>query len=143
MVAADNSLVLGATGLNAVKVGIGMTAPVVTLEMIGALAVRDDGTTTNVTSDGFALTVGNRGYIRLTSNSNTTTSRTLTLSDGLVRGQILVIENVDGGSDTFEIDDNAATNNTNVVSARALGPGDSIMLLWNGTDWMELGFNNN
>ncbi|MBK6541458.1 MAG: hypothetical protein IPG10_09295 [Flavobacteriales bacterium] len=138
---ASNSLVLGATGASAVNVGIGMTTPLTTVDMLGALSIRDDGTVTSVAADNQLITVGDRGYIRLSSTSATSTARTITLSDGLVRGQLLLLECVTTGA--FEVDDNAATNNTNASAARPLGVGDTIMLVWNGTDWAELNYSNN
>ncbi|MBK8339434.1 MAG: hypothetical protein IPK99_05230 [Flavobacteriales bacterium] len=136
-----NSMVLGATGANAVNVGIGTTTPLTTVDMLGALSIRDDGTVTSVAADNQLITVGDRGYIRLSSTSATSTARTITLSDGLVRGQMLLLEGVTTGA--FEVDDNAATNNTNVSVARAVGIGDMIMLVWNGADWTELHYSNN
>ncbi|MBL0043326.1 MAG: hypothetical protein IPP33_02565 [Flavobacteriales bacterium] len=144
---ASNALVLGSVnGVNGatatVNVGIGMTTPLTTVDMLGALSIRDDGTVTNVVADNQLITVGNRGYIRLNSSNNLATARTITLSNGLVRGQLLIIQN-SLGINIFEVDDNAATNNTIVPFPRALGPFDTIMLLWNGTDWTELSYADN
>ncbi len=124
------------------NVGIGTNAPLTTVDMLGALTIRDDGTITSVTVDNQLITVGNRGYIRLNSSTNLATARTITLSDGLVRGQLLILQN-SLGVNSFEVDDNALTNNTVLPVARTLGFNDTIMLLWTGIDWTELSYSDN
>ncbi|MBL0013922.1 MAG: hypothetical protein IPP30_09380 [Flavobacterium sp.] len=143
-VTSANSMVLGDIGANAVKVGIGMTAPLTTLDMLGALSLRDDGTNVVLTVDNQLITVGNRGYIRLSSDEAVfAANRDITLSDGLVRGQLLIIENADAGTDLFEVQDDAVNRNTNTSGNRTMGKGDMITLIWTGTFWSEISFANN
>ena len=140
-VSASNSLVLGGTSTNAVKVGIGMTAPQTALDVLGALALRDDGTTATVTADNQVITVGNRGYIRLASDNATANSRTIFLSDGLVRGQLLIVQygtTISAG--LFQIADNVGISNTDTAGVHDFGTGDTIMLIWNGAAWFELSY---
>ncbi len=123
------------------KVGIGTGDPKSLLHVNGGLILNDLNAVT-ITSDNQLVTVGDASYLRLTSNNGTAANRTITLSDGLGIGQILFIENA-GASNSFEVADNAATNNTNTSAVRAMGPGDVIQLIWNGTDWLEVSFANN
>ncbi|MBK8339428.1 MAG: hypothetical protein IPK99_05200 [Flavobacteriales bacterium] len=120
--------------------GLSVSTPQTTLDVLGALAIRNNGTITNVTADNQVVVVGNRGYVQLSSNSAVAAARTITLTDGLITGQLLLIEAVTAGA--FEIADNAA-NNTDVSLDRALAISDTIMLLWNGNDWLELNYSDN
>jgi hypothetical protein len=124
------------------NVGIGTSAPLTAADVLGGLALRDDGSVASITADNQLVTVGNRGYIRLGSNSATATTRTITLSNGLVRGQLLMIQ-ASPISNSFEVADNTAANNTDVPIARVLDFNDTIMLLWNGSEWIELSYANN
>jgi len=137
-VSASNSLVLGGTGTDAVKVGIGTTAPQTALDVLGAIALRD-GAVINVTADNQLVTVGNQSYIRLSSNDATAANRTIKLSDGLVRGQLLILQGTASGN-FFQLVDNVTTSNTNTAGTRDLGFGDTIMLLWNGSAWFEISY---
>lgn len=120
-------------------VGIGGADPLAQLQVNGAV-VLNDLNTANITVDGQTVTVGNSSYLRLTSTSGTANQRTIVLTNGLDIGQILMIECT---SNAIEIADNAGTNNTNTAGTRAMGVGDVITLIWNGTDWLETSFTNN
>ena len=138
-VSASNSLVLGGTGTKAVRVGIGMSAPQTALDVLGGLALRDDGTVTALTANLQVVTVGNRSYIRLSSNTATAANRVVDLSDGLVRGQLLLIQSTSTGSNEFRIGDTTGTN-VDTAGPRTLGTGDIIMLRWTGSLWSEVSF---
>ncbi len=144
-VSTANSMVLGDIGANAVNVGIGMTAPLTTLDVLGALSLRDDGTNVSINSDNQLVTIGNRGHIRLSSNDGTLNGsfRTITLSDGVVIGQLLIIENADATSDAFEVADDPVNRNTNTSGNRQIDIGDIITLMWTGTFWNELSYADN
>lgn len=120
------------------RVGVGNTAPLVNLDVSGGLALRavpldqvGPGTTT--------IAVGDRSFVRLlpTVNAN------FILGDGLQIGQLLYLLNVGTFNFTATVADNPATTNCNLVATRALGPKDTLTLVWDGTDWIELGFANN
>ena len=138
-VSASNSLVLGGTGANAVNVGIGMSAPQTALDVLGGLTLRDDGTVTSLTVDNQVIQVGNRSYIRLSSNTITAANRVVDLSNGLVRGQLLIIQSTSTGGNGFQIGDVAGTN-VDTAGTRTLGAGDTIMLLWTGSLWSEISY---
>jgi collagen type VII alpha len=145
MVGASNSMVLGSiNGVNgatvSVNVGIGTTTPATSLEIDGGLSLDSADVTC---SANFTLTVGNRSYIRIASTVNPG-SAVATLSNGLAIGQVLVIESTaTGGVNGVRIADNAGVTNTNTSGNRNLTEGDTITLIWNGTDWIEIAFADN
>lgn len=94
-----------------------------------------------VTADNQAVTVANRSYIRLQSDNGTSTNRTITLSNGVADGQMLLlsvsannVEIVDGG-------------NVDLVSTTAWTPdgGDTLLLMWDNpaSTWREVTRSNN
>ena len=109
------------------------------LPVTSGLALRDDGTVTALTANLQVVTVGNRSYIRLSSNTATAANRVVDLSDGLVRGQLLLIQSTSTGSNEFRIGDTTGTN-VDTAGPRTLGTGDIIMLLWTGSLWSEVSF---
>ena len=122
------------------NVGIGSDNPLNTLTVYGGLAIGKCDSI-EVTNDNLAVTVGNNSTIFLKSNSNSSTARTIILSDGLVMGQILIFINIDkDANDRVEIRDNSNTKlNANWQSNKD----DTITLMWNGIDWVELAHFNN
>ncbi len=114
------------------NVGVGVVTPLTTMDVLGALTLRDDGSNIVLTIDNQLISVNGRGHIRLSSNDLVATNRTIGLSDGAVIGQLLIIENADSGLDSFEVLDDAVNRNTNTSGSRAMGPGDIIMLMWTG-----------
>lgn len=123
------------------NVGIGSTTASVKLDVNGALAIRSvttvlgAGGTINPT-----LPTSSYSYFRISAAGAITLSATNAIANGSVIGQILVIENA--GTFTITINDNARTQlNGNV--AYAIGTGDTLMVIWNGTDWMEISRSNN
>lgn len=81
------------------------------------------GTTHVVTGNGAAVTL----------------STTTAITAGIASGRVLVLV---GGSDsnTVTVPD---SGNINVQSARTLGAGDTLVLVWNGSAWCEVSFSNN
>lgn len=142
----DRSNVITATwGGN---VGIDNADPQTALDVHGALALRPrttltEGTTTTVTANNFAYNVENRSYLQITSDGSPAT-RSIVLSDGLQTGQLIVIEcATPGGLNGIRIVDNAGTHNINSSGTRDLYFNDIIVLMWNGTDWIEISYTNN
>jgi hypothetical protein len=142
----DRSNVITATwGGN---VGLANSNPQTTLDVHGGFSLRPrttltEGTTTTVTSNNFPYTVENRSYLQITSDGSPA-SRSIVLSDGLQTGQIIVIESVTpGGINGIRIVDNAGTHNINSNGTRDLYTNDVIVLMWNGTDWIEISYTNN
>jgi hypothetical protein len=92
-----------------------------------------------VNADNFALDVSGKSYVRLGSNSNTANQRTVVLNRGTVEGQLLYIEFV--GANTIELVDDSALSgggNLRISGAFNMNNYDFLVLLWNGTDWVQV-----
>lgn len=125
--------------------GVGVAAPVTSLDISGGVTMRD--TVVNV-SGAFTLNPGNHSLIFVNSTSYPANAL-CTMAPGLQRGQIIVIV-VGGGLYTRGI---SFANNTYYktrvnVDGRGVGSsyggtisytdGNTITLLWNGNDWVQL-----
>ena len=118
------------------NVGIGTTTPGTSLEVNGAV------TYTPVTAAAgnnasYALTVGDRSYIRVTTTLGGATLGSI--SNGLKPGHFLIIENV--GGYLFTINDGGA--NLNIAGNALLYSNDTITLIWTGNRWLEISRSNN
>lgn len=80
-------------------------------------------------------------YQPITSTAAVTTSTTTAIISGTVNGQLLVLAN-ENASDAIIIDDGA---NTALGGNKTLtgGQGDAIWLMWDGADWICIGYNDN
>jgi len=78
-------------------------------------------------------------YQPLTSSGAVTTSTTTAIADGVKVGQILILVN-ENGSDVITIDDGG---NTKLSGDAVLGAGDTLFLIWDGADWLEIAQANN
>lgn len=78
-------------------------------------------------------------YQPLTSVAAVTTSLTTAIISGTVKGQLLILVN-ENASDIIIIDDGA---NTHLSGNISLGNDDTLMLIWDGADWLEIGGANN
>lgn len=80
-----------------------------------------------------------KSFISLFAQNPVTLSATKAIVDGTFIGQVLLLK---GTSDvnTITINDNS---NTKLVANRTLGEDDTLMLIWNGSDWIEVSFSNN
>ncbi len=117
------------------NVGIGTSNPLNTLTVYGGLSVGKCDSI-NVTSDNLAVTVGNNSTIFLKSDNGTPTSRTIVLSDGLIMGQLLILINIDrDANDAVEVRDNT---NTKLNGNWQADKDDTLILMWNGLDWVEI-----
>lgn len=89
---------------------------------------------------GFTLTPVS-GYHVLTGTAARTSDGTTAITDGAFAGQILILQ---GTSDTNTITIQQAANCRLAGAANAvLGANDTLMLVWDGTDWIEVSRSNN
>lgn len=137
----NNSLYIHNTASDFPLIGGDFAAGTVVIN--GSMTYAADGSSLFISSDNFGVNPNGRSYLKMRADiSGPATSRTVTLGNGINPGQILVIEGL-SDAEPVEIADNAAANNTNVSIARVLGGADTITLLWNGVDWIELSYSNN
>jgi len=73
-------------------------------------------------------------YQPLTSTAAVSTSLTTAIISGTVNGQLLVLVN-ENASDAITIVDGA---NTNLSGDAVLGADDTLMVMWDGNDWLEI-----
>lgn len=118
-------------------VGGGAVTPATAMDINGAISLRD--TTVNVTTD-FTLDVSGRSYFNIVTTVNGGSAKT-TLGDGVVRGQLLLLNVTATAGNNIRVESNPATTNMRLsTSSRDMGDGDSLMLLWNGSDWVEINY---
>lgn len=125
--------------------GFGNITPTVKVDIDGALAVRDDGVGVNLTADNQVITVGNRSFIRITSDSATATDRTFVLTQGTRNGHILVLQWNDATNLGELVDDAANNGGGNIRLSATWLPTqyDTLTLISTGTDWIEIGRSTN
>lgn len=124
---------------SAQNVGIGTITPDVKMDIDGGLAIRNVSSVVNLTSDNLVVVVGNRSYIRISSDNSIAGSRTFSLTQSLRSGHILVLEWV--GGNAGELINNSAQSGGGFH--RLQGDWiplqyDTLTLISNGTDWVEL-----
>ncbi|HRH38633.1 MAG TPA: hypothetical protein PK760_09820, partial [Flavobacteriales bacterium] len=127
-------MTIDATG----QVGIGpnsMADPLTRLEVDGGLTIRRPADVA-VVAGANAITVGDRSYLRVSSTGGSSLT-TITLSNGLVTGQVLVVECAAVLSNGFQMAD---SGNLSLSAGHTFNDDDVITLIWNGTDWLELNF---
>lgn len=119
------------------KVGLGTVNPLTSLEVNGAIT--HTPFSENYTTD-TVLAPGNRGYIKLSTSIDINIK---SIVPGLKIGQMLIIEN-DKSSSLAKItiiDGNAVqldgSNNYDMELT------DTLILIWNGTDWLEVSRSSN
>jgi hypothetical protein len=103
---------------------------------VGEWLCTEAQTTYAVTSGATIAPTGS--YMRLSATANVAASGTTAISDGTYAGQLLVFENT--VTYTITISDTA---NTQMSGATVLGQYDTLTLIWNGSDWVELAQANN
>lgn len=101
----------------------------------------DPSAVVNLTADNQLVAVGNLSYIKISSNSATAGSRTFTISAGRQAGHLLFLEFINTATNVADLaDDNAAAGTgLRLSGAYAMNANDTLMLLWNGTNWVQLG----
>ncbi len=133
---ADNwplDVIQAMTIVNNGQIGIGTGDPKTLLQVNGGVTITPPAAI-NITSDNFALTVGNNSTINITSNSNVANSRTIVLSNGLANGQLLFIL-FTGSSNVADIPD---SGNCRLAGNMPFGVDETLSLMWNGSNWVEL-----
>jgi hypothetical protein len=115
-------------------VGINTNMPATSLDVDGGLTIRASSVVNLAASA--SITVGNRSYLRLSSGA----ASSISLSNGLQVGQVLIIENTDAGTAIL-----ADAANVNVAGASVSfdSEDDTVTLIWNGTKWIETSRVNN
>lgn len=89
-----------------------------------------------IASLGAAFTITpTSGYHTLTASAARTSSTTQAIKDGAREGQVLILE---GTSDTNTITIKNSAN-TKLNADCTLGAQDVLLLIWNGSDWVEVG----
>jgi len=78
-------------------------------------------------------------YQPITSEAVVTTSTSIAIVDGTVVGQLLILIN-ENAADAITVDDGG---NTRLSGDAVLGPDDTLMLIWDGADWVEIAQANN
>jgi len=125
------------------SVGIGSsTTPAAKLDVQGDTIVRGLFTlasSTVIPTAGSTLTP-TTSYVKLNQTSSVALSATTAIADGAAVGNVLILQAINTGAFAVTIPNTA---NTKLVAARALSTGDTLTLLWDGSDWVELSFSNN
>jgi hypothetical protein len=147
---AAGTLLLGAA--TATKVELADTA--VETEVQGTLDVHEAAnfvdsiavaTTVGLTKTTIAMTEGLiltnlSSYVSLTTTGAVTGSVTTAIADGATGNTFLIIEN--GGAHDVIIKDGANTKFSGDLTLTG-GANDTLMVIWNGTDWVGLGLTDN
>ncbi|MBU3742467.1 MAG: hypothetical protein FGM24_09320 [Candidatus Kapabacteria bacterium] len=95
------------------------------------------GAPATVAADNTAITVDAKSFLRITSDG-TPANRTITLSNGLTDGQILVIR-VSGGGTAANGIELADAGNLVLTGAATLTDGSTIVLIWDSAaSWFEI-----
>lgn len=129
--------------------GIGNINPATSIDAEGALSLRP-GELVNITSGTIAspqiVDVGNRSYLRISSNSADFSNRVFRLSNGLQIGQTLTIEYAVNNNNLAALYDAtvAPLSNADLISrAVVFGISNNYsrvqQFVWNGSNWIQSG----
>ncbi|MDB5281679.1 MAG: collagen triple helix repeat protein [Bacteroidota bacterium] len=122
------------------KLGVGVLMPQTSIDVSGAITTRDTGIMVNGNT---TITVANHGYFSVTSNQMPSAA-TITLTPGLATGQLVIFEGIASTGNGIRFTNDPAQYNTKVSSTnRDLKNGGVIMLLWNGSVWLEVSYSDN
>ena len=129
-------------------VGIGTNNPAHTLHVNGTARV--DGHTTIGALFALARVVvvpaasstltPTSSYLLLNPAASVILNATTAIANGSTIGDVLILE---GTSDSQTVTINNAANTSLAAASRTLGNDDTLMLLWNGSSWIEISFSDN
>ena len=105
--------------------------------VIGGFTTAAEQTAEVVTEGSTIVATGT--YQPISSAGAVTTSATTAIADGVVNGQILILVN-ENASDTIIVKNGA---NTHLTGDITLGNDDTLTLMWDGADWLEIATSNN
>jgi hypothetical protein len=96
---------------------------------------------TSITLAANSTLTATNSYVRVTGSGGAavTLSATTAIANGNTSGAVLVLE---GTSDTATVTIPTGAN-TVFPASRTLGLNDTLTLIWNGSDWVQLAFSNN
>lgn len=141
---ASNALTFEGATANAYETSVTVTDPTadrtITLpDATGTVTLAQSSTAVSLTADNQAVTPGTATRIQLSSDNATATNRTFTLdATGAITGQLYVI--IAPASNGCEI---AATGIQKLSATWSPGAYDSLTLLFDGTNFIELARSNN
>jgi hypothetical protein len=121
------------------NVGFGKNAPLTSVDVNGAIAVAPAAAT--AVSGNALVTVGNRSFLKI-SSSVLAPNATVTLTNGIADGQILIVKITASGNNGVRF---ANAGNMSVANAAfTLGNNDVINFIWDAssTTWVETGRSN-
>lgn len=123
-------------------VGINGQTPLTSLQVFGATSLNR---TTVTIGSGSTINVGNRSYffVKCTTPFGAATK----LSDGLVVGQLLILECAVPETGEllypFSVKDDPANTNMDLAADYSMSSGNILTLIWNGTSWLQISYSNN
>jgi hypothetical protein len=115
------------------NVGIGENAPDVSMHLNGAISFNSSSIPAIAAT--VTVTVANKTYLRISSNDANPANRKVVLTNGLTTGQMLIIQCV-GGS--FRLEDADTNLELQGTANYNLATDDTISLIWDGGEWVEL-----
>lgn len=118
------------------NVGISNANPAAKFVVNGGFVIQDSSDIITLTTDGLTITVGDRSYLRLSSNNSTSSNRTFILTNGRTTGQILVLEWT--STNEGELADGGNCKLASVWPATTNQLNDTLTLIWNGGSWVEI-----
>lgn len=127
------------------NMGIGTATPLTTLDIAGTLSIEDLGSTLDLSPGGsIDLNATNRSFLRINIPSvfsgSVALSATESISNGTRVGQILILEGKRQLGITIPDDSNVQLAGNTDYDMRT---NDTLTLIWDGTDWIEIGRSNN
>ncbi|MEI6489384.1 MAG: tail fiber domain-containing protein [Bacteroidota bacterium] len=122
LVGSSNTMVLGGTGVDAVNVGVGVSAPAQKLHVSGGSVLTDRAyaaSTISIAANTAAFTTGAlaASQIRITDNLSAVANGNLTYGAAAIEGQYLWITNADAQTLPFS----STTPTTNIPSGKTMG----------------------
>jgi hypothetical protein len=115
--------------------GVGTNAPTTSVDIDGGLRTRPGTATANGANT--AVTVGNKSFIVITSD-DVFSSRRVTLTNGQDGQHLVILVLGSGGDNTYGVRLETTDTNLRLNNDAELEDGDTIELVFYGTNWFEL-----